>query len=83
VAEVGEGRALVDLGIARQTLARCLAGLPLYQGTHAFIRERLAGHSDHPSVRRAEDAGYEASESVGKTPGSGTADEPGGEGHDE
>lgn len=38
----GERKTVAQLGIARQTLARALACLPLNLGTHALIEQRLA-----------------------------------------
>jgi hypothetical protein len=38
----GESRAAALLGVERRTLARCLAGLPLYPGTLALVTQRLA-----------------------------------------
>lgn len=37
----GERGALEQLGISRQTLARCLGGLPVYPGTIALVVQRL------------------------------------------
>jgi len=39
----GEPATIARLGISRQTLYRVVAGLPVYPGTHALIRERLDG----------------------------------------
>lgn len=41
VASDGERLTVARLGISRQSLARALAGLALYPGTHALIRQRL------------------------------------------
>lgn len=41
VAERGECRVAVDCGCSRQTLARALAGLPIYPGTVALIERYL------------------------------------------
>jgi hypothetical protein len=38
----GEKAAIDQLGIPRNTLSRCLAGLPCYSGTHALVAARLA-----------------------------------------
>jgi hypothetical protein len=46
VSLLGERTAVERLGLGRQTLARALAGLGLYPGTHALIRERLASLSE-------------------------------------
>jgi hypothetical protein len=42
VRQCGEHATVRRLKISRQTLARALAGLRLYPGSHALIRERLA-----------------------------------------
>jgi hypothetical protein len=42
VAELGEQTALSEIGINKSTLARALSSLPIYRGTVAMIRERLA-----------------------------------------
>lgn len=41
VRESGERVALEQLGISRQTLGRCLGGLPVYPGTIALVVQRL------------------------------------------
>ncbi len=41
VKEVGEKQAIARLKVGRQTLARVLAGLPVYAGTHALLRQQL------------------------------------------
>ncbi len=41
VARHGERQTVARLGVSRQSLARALAGLALYPGTHALIRQRL------------------------------------------
>lgn len=38
----GERRALEALGLSKQTLSRCLAGLGVHRGTAVLVRERLA-----------------------------------------
>jgi len=50
----GERKTVAQLGIARQTLARALACLPLNLGTHALIEQRLAAGAAprHPPPRR-------------------------------
>jgi hypothetical protein len=47
VEQRGEGATAEALGIERRTVARCLAGLPLYPGTRALVRERLAELREH------------------------------------
>jgi hypothetical protein len=39
--KLGEAGAAAALGVDRRTLARCLAGLPLYAGTRALVQQRL------------------------------------------
>jgi hypothetical protein len=41
VREHGENAALEQLGISRQTLGRCLGGLPVLRGTVALVQQRL------------------------------------------
>jgi hypothetical protein len=41
VREVGEARALTELALGRQTLARAIAGLSLRRGTIALVRARF------------------------------------------
>jgi len=41
VAREGKRLTLARLGVSRQSLARALAGLPLYPGTRALIRQAL------------------------------------------
>jgi hypothetical protein len=41
ILERGERNVQELLGLAQQTVARALAGLPLAEGTHAILRERL------------------------------------------
>jgi hypothetical protein len=43
VERFGESVAAQKLGIERRTLARVLAGLPLYPGTRALVGQRLEG----------------------------------------
>lgn len=40
----GESTTAARLGIARQTLGRLLAGLPVQRGTLALVRERLTAN---------------------------------------
>jgi hypothetical protein len=42
----GEALTVARLGISRLALARAVAGLPLYPGTHALIRQRLEMYGD-------------------------------------
>ncbi len=43
VEERGERGAAEELGLDHRTVARALAGLPVYPGTRSLIRERLHG----------------------------------------
>jgi hypothetical protein len=47
----GEHATVRRLKISRQTLARALAGLRLYPGSHALIRERLANIDTEASAQ--------------------------------
>jgi len=42
VRDEGEARAAARLGVDRRTLARAIAGLPLYPGTIALLQQGLA-----------------------------------------
>jgi hypothetical protein len=46
VRKMGERAACEALGIARSTLARALAGLPVRRGSVALLRARLTGNAD-------------------------------------
>lgn len=48
----GERLTVRRLGVSRLSLARAVAGLPLYPGTHALLRQRLDAEEAEGDARR-------------------------------